>query len=51
MAGGMKILVLNGGSSSFKCWFADLPDDRLLASALQPQKCYQLVRALGVPSV
>jgi acetate kinase len=26
MAGAMKILVLNGGSSSFKCWFQDLPD-------------------------
>jgi acetate kinase len=26
MAGGMKILVLNGGSSSFKCWFQDTPD-------------------------
>ena len=22
----MKILVLNGGSSSFKCWFQDVPD-------------------------
>ena len=32
----MKILVLNGGSSSFKCWFADLPDDWLPASAPQP---------------
>jgi len=26
MAGGMKILVLNGGSSTFKCWFQDTPD-------------------------
>ena len=29
----MKVLVLNGGSSSFKCWFADLPDDRPLWTA------------------
>jgi acetate kinase len=26
MARRMKILVLNGGSSSFKCWFQDVPD-------------------------
>jgi acetate kinase len=26
----VKVLVLNGGSSSFKCWFADLPDERPL---------------------
>jgi acetate kinase len=26
VAGGMKILVLNVGSSSFKCWFQDVPD-------------------------
>jgi acetate kinase len=25
----MKILVLNGGSSSFKCWFQDVPDGKL----------------------
>jgi acetate kinase len=24
----MKILVLNGGSSTFKCWFRDLPDGK-----------------------
>jgi acetate kinase len=24
----MKILVLNGGSSSFKCWFRDVPDGK-----------------------
>jgi len=24
----MKILVLNGGSSSFKCWFQDMPDGK-----------------------
>ena len=35
-AGGMKILVLNGGSSSFKCWFADLPDEALPANPPQP---------------
>jgi acetate kinase len=28
MAGRMKILVLNGGSSSFKCWFQDMPDGK-----------------------
>lgn len=33
----MKILVLNGGSSSFKCWFADLPDGVLPADAPRPQ--------------
>ncbi len=32
----MKILVLNGGSSSFKCWFADLPDEALPANPPQP---------------
>jgi acetate kinase len=26
VAGGMKILVLNVGSSSFKCWFQDVPE-------------------------
>ncbi len=29
----MKILVINGGSSSFKCWFGDFPSDRPLWSA------------------
>jgi acetate kinase len=33
MAGGMKILVLNGGSSSFKCWFQDVPDGALAPEA------------------
>jgi acetate kinase len=28
MARRMKILVLNGGSSSIKCWFQDVPDGR-----------------------
>jgi len=32
----MKVLVLNGGSSSFKSWFCDLPDDRLPKEAPQP---------------
>ena len=32
----MKILVLNGGSSSFKCWLADLPDGPLPSDAPQP---------------
>lgn len=32
----MKILVLNGGSSSFKCWFADLPDGALPGEPAQP---------------
>lgn len=32
----MKILVLNGGSSSFKCWFADLPDGRLPSQPADP---------------
>ena len=25
----MKILVLNGGSSTFKCWFQDVPDGKI----------------------
>ena len=32
----MKILVLNGGSSSFKCWFADVEEGRLLEDPLHP---------------
>jgi len=36
MAGGMKILVLNGGSSTYKCWFRDVPDGPLGAEALPP---------------
>ena len=27
LAGQVKVLVLNGGSSSFKCWFGDFPCD------------------------
>jgi acetate kinase len=37
MAGGMKILVLNGGSSSFKCWFQDVPKGPFPSEALAPQ--------------
>ena len=33
----MKILVLNGGSSSFKCWFADLAEEGLPEAAQEPQ--------------
>jgi acetate kinase len=33
LAGKVKILVLNGGSSSFKCWLGDFPCDRPLWSA------------------
>ncbi len=33
LAGQVKILVLNGGSSSFKCWFGDFPCDRPLWTA------------------
>ena len=33
----MRILVLNGGSSSFKCWFADLPEGELPSGPPQPQ--------------
>jgi acetate kinase len=29
MAGGMKILVLNVGSSTCKCWFQDVPEGRI----------------------
>ena len=29
----MKVLVINGGSSSFKCWFGDFPCDKPLWSA------------------
>jgi len=32
----MKILVINGGSSSLKCWFSDLPDGPLPTAAWQP---------------
>lgn len=32
----MKILVLNGGSSSFKCWFCNLPDGELPAAPMRP---------------
>jgi acetate kinase len=37
MARQMKILVLNGGSSSFKCWFQDVPDGPLPSEALAPR--------------
>ena len=33
----MKILVLNGGSSSFKCWFQDVPDGQLPSEGLAPR--------------
>jgi acetate kinase len=33
----MKILVLNGGSSSFKCWFQDVPDGQLPSEGLGPR--------------
>ncbi len=33
----MRILVLNGGSSSFKCWFRNLPDGVLPPEAPQPE--------------
>jgi acetate kinase len=33
LAGEVKLLVLNGGSSSFKCWFGDFPGDRPLWTA------------------
>jgi acetate kinase len=32
----MKILVINGGSSSLKCWFSDLPAGLLPTAALPP---------------
>jgi acetate kinase len=32
----MRILVLNGGSSSFKCWFSDLSDESLPVKGPQP---------------
>ncbi len=32
----MKILVVNGGSSSLKCWYDDLRDDALDATPSQP---------------
>ena len=32
----VKILVLNGGSSSFKCWFAELPDEAPLPAGAPP---------------
>ena len=33
----MKILVLNGGSSSFKCWFQDVPQGPFPSEALAPR--------------
>jgi acetate kinase len=33
----MKTLVLNGGSSSFKCWFQDVPDGQLPSEGLAPR--------------
>ncbi len=33
----MRVLVINGGSSSLKCWFSDLPDGPLPTTAPQPQ--------------
>ncbi|HLG97971.1 MAG TPA: acetate kinase [Bryobacteraceae bacterium] len=33
----MKILVLNGGSSSFKCWFSRLTENGLSAEAPRPE--------------
>ena len=36
MARLVRILVLNGGSSSFKCWFADLPPGPLPGAPPQP---------------
>jgi acetate kinase len=37
MARRMKILVLNGGSSSFKCWFQDVHDGSLPSEGLAPR--------------
>lgn len=37
MASGMKILVLNGGSSSFKCWFQDVPEGQFPSEASAPR--------------
>jgi acetate kinase len=34
----MKILVLNGGSSSFKCWFQDVPKEGRFPSERQPPR-------------
>ena len=36
MAGIVKVLVLNGGSSSFKCWFAELPGGDLPRDPISP---------------
>ena len=33
----MRVLVLNGGSSSFKCWYSDLPAGPLPIEASRPQ--------------
>ncbi len=33
----MKILVLNGGSSSFKCWFQDVPRGQFPSEAMAPR--------------
>jgi len=36
VAGSLRILVLNGGSSSFKCWYSDLEDGPLPVEAQPP---------------
>ncbi|HTS46665.1 MAG TPA: acetate kinase [Bryobacteraceae bacterium] len=33
----MRVLVLNGGSSSFKCWFRNMPEGPLPVEAPQPE--------------
>lgn len=38
----MKVLVLNGGSSSLKCWYHDLAADPLPTKAPQPRWQFQL---------
>src|SRR5215469_4936379 len=35
----MKVLVINGGSSTFKCWFHELSDGHLPAEA--PKPCWE----------
>jgi acetate kinase len=32
----VRVLVLNGGSSSFRCWFGELPDKNLPSEPAQP---------------
>jgi acetate kinase len=57
MAGGMKILVLNVGSSSLKCWFQDTPDGKIWTAHREWKSSENgealldgLLRSVGLPA-